>query len=90
VARWRVLGRSRRSRFEAILGECFLRLRLGVALGFGTRDERRAGRWNASPSSITSAPTNLPDVLFGVTSAYPTVVTVCIDHHMPSQMLEHS
>ena len=45
---------------------------------------------NATPSSITTAPTILPAVFFGVTSPYPTVVTVCRDHHMPSQMLEYS
>ena len=45
---------------------------------------------NATPSSITTAPTILPAVSLGVTSPYPTVVTVCRDHHMPSQMLEYS
>ena len=45
---------------------------------------------NAIPSSITTAPTILPAVSLGVTSPYPTVVTVCRDHHMPSQMLEYS
>jgi len=43
---------------------------------------------NAIPSSITNAPTSLPVGFFGVTSPYPTVVTVCSAHHMPSQMLE--
>ena len=40
------------------------------------------------PSSITTVATILPGTSVGVMSPYPTVVTVCTDHHMPIQTLE--
>ena len=44
----------------------------------------------AVPSSITSAPTSLPLTCVGVTSPYPTVVTVCKAHHIPIPMFGYS
>ena len=42
---------------------------------------------NAMPLIITNAPITRPVPLLGTTSPYPTVVTVCSDHHSPSPRL---
>src|SRR5215831_6308418 len=44
----------------------------------------------AIPSSMTTVAISLPDTSFGVTSPYPTVVTVWIAHHMPTQTFAYS
>src|SRR5215204_4635764 len=45
---------------------------------------------NAIASTIITAPTIRPSGVVGVTSPYPTVVTVWSAHHMPTNMFEKS
>jgi hypothetical protein len=80
--------KSRRSSARLLLRLC-----LGVALRFRTGhksrgDGRRDDRKKRDPLQHHKRTNEPAGRVLGVTSPYPTVVTVCSAHHMPSQMLE--
>jgi hypothetical protein len=88
-------GQVRQPGIEAMFSEVLRRRVLGIALSLYTRDECRSDRRGDDRKernalhhhNRTHDPSHR---ILGVTYPYPTVVTVCSAHHMPSQMVEYA